>query len=97
MFSVMNRWLATFALLLLLVASVFSIVAGCSQLSSTRRQMSDGEKLFRVQCRICHILPKPAEKESNEWPEFLNAHSEGKDIEPEDLEKILKFLQGANN
>lgn len=72
------------------------LVAGCSQMKGTRRPMSDGEKLFRVQCRMCHILPKPDEKQSDEWPAFLNAHSEDKDIEPGKLEKIVKFLQSGN-
>ncbi|RKX17307.1 MAG: hypothetical protein DRP51_11060 [Candidatus Zixiibacteriota bacterium] len=69
------------------------IVAGCSQMKGTRRLMSDNEKTFRANCRSCHVLPKPTEKESDEWPIFLKAHSEDKDIPPEDLEKIVEFLQ----
>ena len=79
----------------LLFVFVFSIVAGCSQMKGTRRPISDGDKLFRSKCRSCHILPKKDEKKSDEWPIFLSAHTKDKAIAPEDLEKIVQFLQSA--
>jgi len=72
------------------------MVAGCSQMKGTRRPMSDSEKLFRANCRSCHVLPKKDEKQSDEWPQFLNAHSEDKDIPTEDIEKIVEFLQSSH-
>jgi len=69
------------------------IAAGCSQMKDTRRKMTDDEKTFRANCRTCHILPKSENKSLDEWPQFLKAHAEDKDISPEDLEKIEKFLQ----
>ena len=69
------------------------LVAGCSQMKDARPPMSDNEKTFRANCRSCHVLPKADEKESNEWPIFLSAHSKNKKIAPENLEKIIKFLQ----
>ena len=82
--------------LIILLPLVALIVAGCSQMKGTRRPMSDAEKTFRANCRSCHILPKPTEKESGEWPIFLKAHSEDKDIPAEDIEKIVEYLQEEN-
>ncbi len=93
--SVLPASLGLLATLGFLFVFVLSIVAGCSLLRGTRRPMSDGEKLFKAKCRSCHILPKPDKKLTDEWPVFLNEHSEEKEIKPEDLEKIIEFLQSA--
>ena len=81
--------------ILILTAALF---IGCGGTSKTaNRQMSDGERLFRANCRGCHVLPKPTAMSAEEWPEFISSHIDSDDLSPESKELISKHLQNLDD
>lgn len=79
------RWLAC------LLAVMFLI--GCSHMGFARREMTGGERLFRANCRSCHVLPDPKEHGHEEWPELVARYGERIDLPAESQQLIVEYLQ----
>ncbi len=76
--------------------AVCLVIFGCSQLKQSR-QMSEGEKIFRSNCRSCHILPKKDAKTDTGWPEFLNDHAERSELTRQEIEILTEYLLGRDS
>jgi len=70
---------------------------GCGGLTTnTDNKMSQGERLFRANCRGCHVLPKQTAKTSDQWPDFISNHVDSDDISLETRDLIVKYLLHQN-
>ncbi|MEW5925596.1 MAG: cytochrome c [Candidatus Zixiibacteriota bacterium] len=72
------------------------IGAACTRPSFKQSRMSEGERLFRANCRACHVLPKPDQKKADEWATFLENHPDPAALSPEVRSLIVTYLQGTN-
>ena len=78
-------------LLLLALASLLGC-AGTQGYSS----MSSGERLFRANCRSCHILPKPAKYNDAAWDSLVTRYGDRINLSNADRFEILEYLHSAN-
>ena len=57
---------------------------------------TDGEKIYRRQCRNCHSLPKPGSHTDDEWPPLINRHSKRVKLTEEQTKALLAYLREHN-
>ena len=58
--------------------------------------MSEGEKLYRANCRSCHVLRNPASYTDEQWPPLVTRYGDRIHLPPESQQKILDYLLNAN-
>ena len=66
------------------------ILLGCSGIE--RKEMSEGERLFRANCRACHVLPNANDFSGEEWVILVKRYADPLNIPPEKQKKILDYL-----
>lgn len=64
--------------------------------STTAFTASDGEKLYRRQCRNCHTLPKPQSHADADWPVLIKRHESRVKLTEEQTKALLTFLTEKN-
>ncbi|MEP0829416.1 MAG: hypothetical protein AB1690_09710 [Candidatus Zixiibacteriota bacterium] len=69
---------------------------GCGGAYKAGQQMSEGERLFRANCRSCHLLPRPAKHTDAEWPGLVKRYGEKIRLADSSQAAIIEFLN-ANN
>jgi mono/diheme cytochrome c family protein len=57
---------------------------------------SEGQRLFRANCRTCHRLPSTKSKTDSEWPALVARYGERAKLSPEQIDLIIAYLQAAN-
>jgi len=72
------------------------LILGCLGRQAGKAAMTEEERLFRANCRACHVLPEPSELGDEQWLEFLSSHPDRVDLPDEDRAAILKHLQDSN-
>jgi len=86
-----RKWLALTALILLIMAGCVARVRPGMQVS-----MSEGERLYRANCRSCHLLRNPASYTDEQWPPLVERYGSRIPLSPETKQKIVDYLLSAN-
>jgi mono/diheme cytochrome c family protein len=73
-----------------------ALVISCGPKVELAESQSDGQRLFRANCRSCHRLPNPKSKTDSEWPSLVNRYGERAKLSPEQIDLIIAYLQAAN-
>lgn len=79
-----------------MICALVALAAGCSRMGLQGRQMTEGERLFRANCRACHVLPKPEAFSDEAWPEFVSSHAGGSSIPEHTKALISQYLVDSN-
>ena len=58
--------------------------------------MTNGERLFRSNCRSCHILPNPKSQTDSDWVVLVNRYGSRLDLATEVQAEIIAYLQSMN-
>jgi len=58
--------------------------------------MTNGERLFRSNCRSCHILPNPKSQADSDWVVLVNRYGSRLDLATEVQAEIIAYLQSMN-
>jgi len=62
----------------------------------SRKQMTEGEKLYRARCRSCHTLIDPKEYSDEKWKIMVEMYGKKSNLsEPEKIQ-ILEYLLSNN-
>lgn len=72
------------------------VVIGCGGAYRSGYQITEGERLFRANCRSCHVLPRPAKYTDEEWPLLVKRYGEKIRLADSSQAAIIEFLT-ANN
>ena len=75
---------------------VAALAISCTPKMEMTETQSDGQRLFRNNCRTCHRLPKPKSKTDAEWPSLVARYGERAKLSVEQIELITAYLQAAN-
>lgn len=78
------------------LTGVSALLLGCGLASISQHEMSEGERLFRSNCRSCHTLPDPTEYSDEEWPELVKRYADRIELPMEAQRAILEYLQTVN-
>ena len=83
---------------LALTAAILLIVGGCAgkRLPPPGQPMSEGERLYRANCRACHTLRNPASYTDEQWPPLVHRYAGRINLPPETQQKIVDYLLNAN-
>ena len=85
----MNRILLTYIRIITLV-----LICGCTTFQ--RKEMANGERLFRANCRACHTLPDANKFTDSEWVDLVRRYADPLEIPVEDQKLILEYIQDNN-
>ncbi len=80
----------------LLMGSICLLGCAASNTYRAGEVMSEGERLYRANCRACHSLRDPASHTDAEWPGLVRRYGGKISLTPETEQKILNYLQSAN-
>ena len=58
--------------------------------------MSEGERLYRANCRSCHTLRNPTSYTDEQWPPLVHRYGERIHLSPETQQKIVDYLLSAD-
>ncbi len=88
----MRGWFA------LAAAFLFIIMIGCAvkHLPESKSAMSEGERLYRANCRSCHTLRDPASQSDEQWPGLVHRYGDRIHLSPESQQRILDYLLSVN-
>ena len=86
-----TKWLALTALISL-------IVVGCAATAERLgdRPISEGEKLYRANCRSCHTLRNPGRYTDEQWPPLVERYAGRINLSEESQQRIIEYLLSAN-
>ena len=85
----MNRVVA------IIIVFLVTVIGGCSW-QMARVNMTSGERLFRSNCRSCHILPNPKSQTDSDWVVLVNRYGSRLDLATEVQAEIIAYLQSMN-
>ncbi len=88
----MRGWLALAAAFLLIIV----ISCAVKHLPEPQSKISEGERLYRANCRSCHTLRDPASHTDEQWPGLVHRYGDRIHLSPESQQKILDYLLRAN-
>tara|TARA_B100001964_G_scaffold209505_1_gene243046 strand:+ start:92 stop:346 length:255 start_codon:yes stop_codon:yes gene_type:complete len=78
-----------------IIAISSAALIGCSW-RMTGIDMTNGERLFRSNCRSCHILPNPKSQTDSDWVVLVNRYGSRLDLATEIQAEIIAHLQSMN-
>jgi nitrate/TMAO reductase-like tetraheme cytochrome c subunit len=57
-----------------------------------KTELSEDEKIFRANCRPCHVLPDREDLSSNEWTRILEDHEDRINLSADDRSAVMRYL-----
>ncbi|MEW6456124.1 MAG: hypothetical protein AB1410_05335 [Acidobacteriota bacterium] len=81
--KVLTKNTALFLILMILLFSCASVVP--------KTRMSEGEKLYRSKCTVCHNLVPPSKFSFEKWNEYIEKY--GKELNQLEKEFIINYLK----
>ena len=78
-------------------AILLIVIIGCAMKNTPRSApMSEGERLYRSNCRACHTLRNPTSYTDEQWPPLVQRYGGRIHLTPESQQKIVDYLLSAN-
>ncbi len=81
-------------IVLLAICSVAIIGAACA--GGYKKDMSQGEKIFRTYCQTCHTLPQPSLKTDDQWLPLVQRYGKRAKLSQRQIELITQYLTDNN-
>lgn len=80
----------------ILAIGLFGTLAACSTSTWLKKDISQGELLYRQKCRSCHHLVKPEKLSDEEWALEMEDMSRKSGLNEQESQLIWEYLASHN-
>lgn len=75
-----------------IIAILLVLFIYCDCASSTKKEMTENEHLFRAKCASCHSLPNPKKYQYEEWMKIIESHKDRISLSEKEKSLIVNYI-----
>ena len=82
---------------LFFISIILLILIRCGSMLKKGTPLSEKDRLFRSKCSVCHRLPDPKSRNSDQWLQILDRHKNRIRLNEAELGIIRNYLTGKTS